>query len=85
MHRSNFDDMTRFLALQDTITASSCHTGDVEKLGAIDHVIVCTSRQSRLGTKAWVVKETYRHVWQRIHLWLLLESTCYLHLPIMWL
>lgn len=81
VHRPNLDHMPSFLALQDTITPSSRHASNIEKLGAIDHVIVCPESQFFFATKAGVAKEAYRLVGQRIHLWLLLESTCCLHLP----
>lgn len=40
MHGSNLDHMSDLLALQDTVAATSGHTGHIEKLGAIDHVVV---------------------------------------------
>jgi len=43
MHGSNFDNMSRLLAFQDAIAATPCHTRDVQELGAIDHVVVCTN------------------------------------------
>jgi hypothetical protein len=40
MHWSNLDDVSGLFTLQNTISASACHTGNVEQLGAIDHVII---------------------------------------------
>lgn len=40
MHGSDLDHMSNLLALQDTVAATSGHTGHVEELGAIDHVVV---------------------------------------------
>lgn len=40
MHWSNLNDVPGLLALQDAVATASSHTGDVQKLGAIDHVIV---------------------------------------------
>ena len=40
MHRSNLDDMTCFLALENAITTTSGHSRNVQKLGTVDHVII---------------------------------------------
>jgi hypothetical protein len=40
VHRADFDNMTRLLALQDAISSASRHSGDIQKLGTVDHVIV---------------------------------------------
>ena len=41
MHWANLDHVPGLLAFQDTIPTSSGHTGNVEQLGAVDHVIIC--------------------------------------------
>lgn len=43
MHWANLDNMLLFLALEDTITSASGHTGNIEEFGAINHMIVCSS------------------------------------------
>lgn len=40
VHWANLHHVSRLLALQDTITTTTCHTGNVQKLRTIDHVIV---------------------------------------------
>lgn len=46
VHRTDFDNVTRLLALQDTITTSTRHASDVQQFGAVDHVVVFTSRNA---------------------------------------
>lgn len=46
VHGSNFDDMSRLLAFKDTIATSTRHSSDVEKFGAVNHVVVFTSRHT---------------------------------------
>lgn len=40
MHWADFDNMSGLFALQDTVTTSSCHAGNVQKLCTVDHVII---------------------------------------------
>ena len=40
VHWTNFHDVSHLFALQDPIATTSRHAGDVEKLGAVDHMIV---------------------------------------------
>lgn len=41
MHRTNLYDMANLFTFEDTIPATTGHSGNIEKLGAIDHVVVC--------------------------------------------
>lgn len=41
MHWANLDHMSDLLALENTISPTTGHAGDIEELGAIDHVVVC--------------------------------------------
>ena len=41
VHWSNFDNVSHFLALQDTISSPSGHTCNIQKLRAVDHVVIC--------------------------------------------
>ena len=52
MHRANLNDMARLFALQYAVSTTSGHSRNVQKLGTVDHVIVCSSlacRFSRIG------------------------------------
>lgn len=40
MHWADLDNMARLLAFQYAVTTTPGHSRDVEKLGAVDHVIV---------------------------------------------
>lgn len=40
VHGPNLDNMSSLLTLQDAISAASGHASNIEKLGAVDHVIV---------------------------------------------
>lgn len=40
VHRANLDDVANLLALQNPITSTTGHTGNVEQLGAVNHVVV---------------------------------------------
>lgn len=40
VHGANFDNVTRLLALENSITSSSCHPSDIEQLRTVDHVVV---------------------------------------------
>lgn len=40
VHRSDLDDMTRLFALQYPVSPATSHPRDVQKLGAVDHVVV---------------------------------------------
>lgn len=41
MHGSNFDHVPSLLTLQDSVSSSSGHASNVEKLSAVYHVVVC--------------------------------------------
>lgn len=41
MHGPNLNDVSDLLTLQNTITATSRHSCDVQELCAVDHMIVC--------------------------------------------
>ena len=41
VHWANLDNVSSLLTLQDTIPTATGHASDVQKLGAVDHVIVC--------------------------------------------
>lgn len=41
MHWPYLDDMAGLLAFQDTISAAPSHTGHIQQLGSVDHVIIC--------------------------------------------
>lgn len=43
VHRTNLDHMARLLTLQDTIATTTRHASNIEKLRAIDHVVILTS------------------------------------------
>lgn len=47
MHGPNLDDMSHFFTLQDTVSSPSSHPSNVQKLCAIDHVIICSSMSTR--------------------------------------
>jgi hypothetical protein len=40
MHGADLNDMARLLAFQYAVTPTSCHSRNIQKLGAVDHVIV---------------------------------------------
>lgn len=42
VHRANLDDVTNFLALQDAVSSATGHARNVQQLGAINHVVVCS-------------------------------------------
>lgn len=46
VHGSDFHNVPRFLALQDTISTTTRHASNIEKLGAIDERVVLTSRDA---------------------------------------
>lgn len=46
MHWTNLDNVTRLFALEYAITTTSSHTSNIEKLGAVDHVVVLASRNT---------------------------------------
>lgn len=65
MHRSDFDDMTHLLTLQDAIATTSSHASNVEQFRTIDHVIVYkrVSRESRFSN----VHEAHSISLMRLH------------------
>lgn len=42
VHGANLDDMADFFTLEDAVSTAAGHSGHVEQLGAIDHVVVCS-------------------------------------------
>lgn len=46
MHWTNLDDMLLLLALEDTVTSASGHASNIQELGAIDHVVIFSSRNT---------------------------------------
>lgn len=40
VHRADLHNMSDLLALENTISAPTCHAGHIEQLGTIDHVII---------------------------------------------
>ena len=44
VHRTDLNDMTRLFTLQDTVSSASCHSCNVQKLGSVDHVVICGSQ-----------------------------------------
>ena len=46
VHGSNLHHVSCLLALQDAITASASHAGNIQQLRAIDHVVVFSSRDA---------------------------------------
>ena len=42
MHGANLDYMANLLALQDTVATATGHASNVEQLGTIDHVVICS-------------------------------------------
>lgn len=69
VHRSNFNDMARLLALQDAIATSTRHSSNIEKLRAVNHVIVlapCNADSVRFDLKAkaaFIFPKGSRHPW----------------------
>lgn len=51
VHGANFHDVANLLTLQDSIPSTTGHTGNVEQLGAVDHVVVCETI-SLIATRA---------------------------------
>ena len=45
MHWTDLDHMSSFLTFQYSVSSTSSHSGHVEELGAIYHVVVCPSHQ----------------------------------------
>jgi hypothetical protein len=43
MHRSDFHNMLLLLAFQHPVSSTSGHASHIQKLGAIDHMIIFTS------------------------------------------
>ena len=43
MHGANLDHMSGLLALQNAVTTASRHSSDIQKLGAVDEVVVFSS------------------------------------------
>jgi hypothetical protein len=43
MHWADLNDVTRLFALQYAVSTASCHSRDVQQLGAVDHVIIFTA------------------------------------------
>ena len=41
MHRTDLDHMSRLFALQDSVSATSCHPSDIQQFSSVDHVVVC--------------------------------------------
>ena len=69
VHRPNLHDVARLLALQNTITTSTRHASNIEKLRAVDHMVVlasCNANPVRFDLKAktaFVFPEGSRHPW----------------------
>ncbi len=40
MHWADLDHVLLLLTLENAVTSASCHTSNVEELGAVDHVVV---------------------------------------------
>jgi hypothetical protein len=51
MHRANLNDMARLFALQYAVSTTSGHSRNVQKLGTVDHVIVCSSLACRFSRR----------------------------------
>jgi len=55
MHGTDLDNVSGLLALENAVSTPSRHTRNIEKLGAVDHVVVfsaCHTHPSRLDLKA---------------------------------
>ena len=39
---ADFDHISVLLVLENTVSLSTRHTTDIEQLGSVDHVVVCT-------------------------------------------
>lgn len=48
MHGPNLHNVAHFFALENTISSTTSHPGNVQELGAIDHVIICAERVSQI-------------------------------------
>lgn len=40
VHGSDFNNVTNFLALENTITSPASHAGHIEQLRAVDHMVI---------------------------------------------
>lgn len=40
MHRANFHNMPNLFTLQNAVAATTGHSGDIQELRAVDHVII---------------------------------------------
>jgi hypothetical protein len=73
VHRTNLDNVACLLALENTITSTSRHAGNIEELGAVDHVIVLTTRNANAfgldleAKTAFVFPKRSSHTW--LHSW----------------
>lgn len=43
MHGANLDHVSDFLRLENAVPSASCHSHNIEQLGAVDHVVILTS------------------------------------------
>jgi len=41
VHWPDFDDMSHFFALQNAVSSTTGHSGNVQQFCAIDHVVIC--------------------------------------------
>ena len=40
MHRTNFDNVSDFFGLEDTVSAASGHAGDIEQFRSVHHMVI---------------------------------------------
>ncbi|KAI7288208.1 hypothetical protein KC345_g112 [Hortaea werneckii] len=69
VHRPNLYNVARLLALQNTIATSTRHSSNIEKLRAVDHMVVlasCNANSVRFDLKAktaFIFPKGSRHPW----------------------
>lgn len=67
VHRTNLDNMAKFLAFQDTVSATSGHACNVQQLRSIDHMVVFASSHTDalclylIAQTTFILPESRRH------------------------
>lgn len=61
MHRPYLNDMPNLLTLQNTISTATGHTGDIQELCSVDHMVICRASISLPATLARGRGEAYLH------------------------
>lgn len=79
VHGSNFDHMSHFFTLENAVSSPSGHSCYIQKLCAINHVIVCNCQSVRFESK-WKMPTNPLFEQHKLPL-PRLENTSCLHLP----